>query len=33
VYLSSPAASWVTGVLLDLHGGDVDELMKSSPDL
>jgi 7-alpha-hydroxysteroid dehydrogenase len=33
VYLASPAASWVTGVLLDLDGGSVDELTASSPDL
>jgi 7-alpha-hydroxysteroid dehydrogenase len=32
VYLASPAASWVTGVLLDVNGGEVDEIT-SSPDL
>jgi 7-alpha-hydroxysteroid dehydrogenase len=33
VYLASPAAAWVTGVLFDINGGDVDELMASRPDL
>ncbi len=33
VYLASPAASWLTGVLLDINGGDVDELMAVAPDL
>jgi 7-alpha-hydroxysteroid dehydrogenase len=33
VYLASPAASWVTGVLLDVNGGEVDEVTASSPDL
>jgi len=33
VYLASPAASWVTGVLLDINGGDVDEIMAVTPDL
>jgi len=33
VYFASPAASWLTGVLLDIDGGDVDELMASVPDL
>ena len=32
VYLASPAASWVTGVLLDVNGGEVDE-MAATPDL
>jgi 7-alpha-hydroxysteroid dehydrogenase len=32
VYLASPAASWLTGVLLDITGGDVDEIMPV-PDL
>jgi 7-alpha-hydroxysteroid dehydrogenase len=33
VYLASPAASWVTGTLLDINGGPVDEIMPTSPDL
>jgi len=33
VYLASSAASWVTGVLLDINGGEVDELMAVAPDL
>ena len=33
VYLASPAASWVTGTLLDINGGPVDEIMPVSPDL
>jgi 7-alpha-hydroxysteroid dehydrogenase len=33
VFLASPAASWITGVLLDIDGGNVDELMATSPDL
>jgi 7-alpha-hydroxysteroid dehydrogenase len=33
VYLASPAASWVTGTLLDINGGPVDEIMPASPDL
>lgn len=33
VYLAPPAASWVTGVLLDINGGEVDEIMASAPDL
>ena len=32
VYLASPAASWVTGVLLDVNGGEVDEMV-GTPDL
>jgi 7-alpha-hydroxysteroid dehydrogenase len=33
LYLASPAASWVTGMLLDINGGEVDELMAGAPDL
>jgi len=33
VYLASPAASWVTGTLLDITGGQVDEVKESGPDL
>ncbi len=33
VYLASPAASWVTGTLLDINGGSVDEIVQTAPDL
>jgi 7-alpha-hydroxysteroid dehydrogenase len=33
VYLASPAASWVTGTLLDINGGPVDEIVQAGPDL
>ena len=33
VYLASPAASWITGMLFDINGGDVDEIMPIAPDL
>lgn len=33
VYLASPAASYVTGTLLDINGGEVDELTPALPDL
>ena len=33
LYLASDAASFVTGVLFDVNGGEVDELMSSQPDL
>jgi NAD(P)-dependent dehydrogenase (short-subunit alcohol dehydrogenase family) len=33
VYLASPAAAFITGTLLDVGGGDVDEIMPMSPDL
>jgi len=33
VYLASPAASWITGTLLDINGGPVDEIFQNAPDL
>jgi 7-alpha-hydroxysteroid dehydrogenase len=33
IYLASPAGSWITGVLLELNGGAVDEIRPISPDL
>jgi 7-alpha-hydroxysteroid dehydrogenase len=33
VYLASPAAAWVTGTMLDVNGGPVDELRAKFPDL
>ena len=33
IYLASPAASWVTGLLLELTGGRVDEYQELYPDL
>jgi 7-alpha-hydroxysteroid dehydrogenase len=33
VYLASPAASWITGTLLDINGGVVDEIKEVAPDL
>jgi 7-alpha-hydroxysteroid dehydrogenase len=33
VYLASPAAAWVTGTMLDVNGGAVDELQNMFPDL
>jgi len=33
VYLASPAASWVTGMLLKIDGGAVDEITPMFPDL
>jgi len=33
VYLASPASSWVTGSMLDVNGGAVDEYRSKFPDL
>ena len=33
IYLASPAASWVSGLLLELTGGPVDEIRPVYPDL
>jgi 7-alpha-hydroxysteroid dehydrogenase len=33
VYLASPAASWITGTLLEVDGGAVDEIVPMVPDL
>lgn len=33
IYLASPAASWVTGLLLEITGGQMDELRPVYPDL
>jgi 7-alpha-hydroxysteroid dehydrogenase len=33
LYLASPAASWITGTLLDINGGPVDEIAPVAPDL
>jgi 7-alpha-hydroxysteroid dehydrogenase len=33
LYLASPAASWITGTLLDINGGTVDEIASVAPDL
>jgi 7-alpha-hydroxysteroid dehydrogenase len=33
VYLASPAAAFVTGTLLPVNGGDVEEMRPISPDL
>jgi 7-alpha-hydroxysteroid dehydrogenase len=33
VYLASPAAAWVTGIMLDVNGGPVDEFQSMFPDL
>jgi len=33
LYLASPAASWITGTILDIHGGLVDEILQNAPDL
>jgi 7-alpha-hydroxysteroid dehydrogenase len=33
IYLASPAAAWVTGTMLEVNGGPVDELQAMFPDL
>jgi 7-alpha-hydroxysteroid dehydrogenase len=33
LYLASPAASWVTGTMLEVNGGPVDEYRARIPDL
>jgi 7-alpha-hydroxysteroid dehydrogenase len=33
LYLASPAAASITGTMLDIHGGYVDEIMPMIPDL
>lgn len=33
LYLASPAASWITGTVLDIDGGAVDEQFQKGPDL
>lgn len=33
LYLASPAARWITGIVLDIDGGKVDEIEEKSPDL
>lgn len=33
IYLASPAAGWITGTLLDINGGPVDEVFQNAPDL
>ena len=33
IYLASPAASWVTGLLLEITGGRIDEIRPIYPDL
>jgi 7-alpha-hydroxysteroid dehydrogenase len=33
LYLASPASSWVTGTMLDVNGGPVDEYRNQFPDL
>jgi len=33
LYLASPAAAWVTGALLDINGGPIDETHEHIPDL
>ena len=33
LYLASPAASWITGTILEINGGTVDEIAPASPDL
>jgi 7-alpha-hydroxysteroid dehydrogenase len=33
LYLASPAAAWITGTILDIDGGRVDEIAQKTPDL
>ena len=33
LYLASPAADWITGTILEMNGGTVDEIMPAGPDL
>jgi 7-alpha-hydroxysteroid dehydrogenase len=33
LYLASPAAAWITGTVLEIDGGTVDEIMTAGPDL
>lgn len=33
LYLASPAAAWITGTIIDINGGPVDESIPATPDL
>ena len=33
LYLASPASAWITGIVLDLNGGPIDEQKARTPDL
>jgi 7-alpha-hydroxysteroid dehydrogenase len=33
LYLAAPASSWITGTILDIDGGQVDEVFEKTPDL
>jgi 7-alpha-hydroxysteroid dehydrogenase len=33
IFLASPAASWITGLLLEINGGQIDEIRPVYPDL
>ena len=33
LYLASPAAAWITGTILELNGGTVDEILPAGADL
>jgi NAD(P)-dependent dehydrogenase (short-subunit alcohol dehydrogenase family) len=33
IFLSSPAASWITGLLMEMTGGTLDEIKPVYPDL